>query len=284
VFGGIPRYLAAIRPTDTLESATVREMLSASGSVHLQQTVLIEQEGGIRKPTDYRSVLTAVASGRTTLNEILQAAGLGEDVDTLRRALRILEDMEIVARDRNFDAPAKAPYRYRIVDNAVLFWHKFVLPHRSRLAVEDAAAIWNDAVAPHLEGHMGLVFERIVGQAFRRLHARLGLAAPARWERWEGQDRNRRPIEIDVVAELADGKMLTGEIKWSSKPYGVDLYHDLERNLVDLANSGHGWARAALRGQFLFASAAGFDGEMRRLADRDTRLHLVDLDALYASL
>jgi hypothetical protein len=99
----------------------------------------------------------------------------------------------------------------------------------------------------------------------------------------EGQERNRRPIEIDVVAELADGTMLTGEIKWSRRPYGVDLYHDLERDLVGLANSGHHWARAALRGQFLSASAAGFDDEMRRLATRDTRLHLIDLDALYAS-
>jgi len=35
---------------------------------------------------------------------------------------------------------------------------------------------------------------------------------PCRWARWEGRDRNRRSIEIDVVARLDDGRLLTGEV------------------------------------------------------------------------
>jgi AAA+ ATPase superfamily predicted ATPase len=281
VFGGVPRYLAAVRHRDSIKSAAVREMLSPTGSVHLQQTVVIEQERGIRKPADYRSVLTAVADGRTTLNAILQAAGLGDDEDTLRRALTILEDMEIVGRGRNFGAHAKAAYRYRIIDNAVLFWHRFVVQHRSRLAVDGAAAIWDAAVAPHLDEHMGLVFERMVAQAFPRIRAKRGLAAAADWGRWEGLDRHRRPIEIEIVARLIDGAIVTGEIKWSNRPRGADLFAGLERDLTDLADSGHGWAREALTGHFLFASAAGFDRRMHQIASENPRVHLIDLATLY---
>src|SRR5439155_7918299 len=127
VFGGVPRYLAAVRPSDSLDEAVIREFVSPSGSVHLQLSVLIEQEKGIRRPDEYRAVLTAVADGRTQVNEIKQAAGVDEP--TVRHALRILEHMELVRRARNFRAAAAVPYRYYLAGNAVRLWHLFVVPY-----------------------------------------------------------------------------------------------------------------------------------------------------------
>ncbi|MFP4600854.1 MAG: AAA family ATPase, partial [Persicimonas sp.] len=61
IYGGIPQYLAAIQPDETLEEAVIRTFLSHRGEVYLQLENLIEQEKGIRDPAIYRAVLEAVA-------------------------------------------------------------------------------------------------------------------------------------------------------------------------------------------------------------------------------
>jgi uncharacterized protein len=282
IFGGMPRYLAAVEPDEALDAATVRTFVSPRGEVHLQLLTLLEQERGIRDPAAYRAVLSAVAAGRTEINEIAQAAGLGGQPHVVRRALQILDNLELVGRQRNFGAARTAAYRYYVIDNAALFWHLFVVPNRSRLATGDPAAIWRDAIEPHLDGYMGGVFERMVAQAYTRQHTAWELPGAREWARWEGRDRNRRNIEIDVVARLDDGRMLTGEIKWSSAARGFDVHRDLRRNLEDLANSGQGWAREALDGERLYVSAAGFTADFRRWAESEPRVHLVTLDDLYA--
>jgi AAA+ ATPase superfamily predicted ATPase len=284
IFGGTPRYLAAVEPDEPLDAAAVRTFVSPRGEVHVQLQTILEQERGIRDPATYRAVLAAIAAGRTGINEIAQTVGLGDQPHVVRRALQVLENLELVGRQRNFGAAPAAAYRYYVGDNAALFWHRFVVPNRSRLATDDPAAVWHGAVEPHLNGYMGGVFERLVGQAYARQHAAWGLPGARTWARWEGRDRNRRHVELDVVARLDDGRMLTGEIKWSSAPRGFDLHHDLRRDLEDLANSGHAWAHEALDGELLYVSAAGFTAEFRRWADSEPRVHLLALDELYAGV
>ena len=282
VFGGTPRYLAAVEAGESLGAAAARAMLSPRGEVHLQLQTMIEQERGIRDPSEYRAVLAAVAAGRTEINEIAQAAGLGGQPASVRRALAVLEQLEIVGRERNFEASRTAAYRHFIADNAVRFWHRFVVPNRSRLATGDPAEVWQQRVEPYLDEFMGKAFERLVEQAYQRHHTRWNLPAARTWARWEGQDRNRRSIELDIVARLDDGRVLTGEVKWSSSPRGLDLHHDLQRDLDDLARSGQRWAAEAQQGPFLYVSAAGFDDTLRALGAGRADLRLLDLSDLYA--
>jgi len=130
---------------------------------------------------------------------------------------------------------------------------------------------------------MGGVFEGICEEAYRHLHELWGLAGPRNWSRWEGQDQARRSIEIDVVADLDDGSLLTGEFKWSSKPLDHDVHIHHERDLEDLARSGKGWAERALsrKGVRLYASAGGFSDHFRAKAAEHGRIYLVSLDDLY---
>jgi uncharacterized protein len=282
IFGGTPRYLAAMEPDEPLDEAVVRTFVSPRGEVHLQMLTLVEQERGLRNVAEYRAVLTAIAAGKTTINEIARAAGLGGQEHIVRRALRILEDMEVVARERNFHAPPTAPWRYYIADNAVAFWHRFVLPNRSRLATGDPPEVWRHSIAPYLNDHMGLVFERMAEEAYTRHHADWGLPGARTWARWEGRDRNRRSIELDIVARLGNDDLLTGEIKWSSQPRGFDLHRELQRDLEDLSNSGQGWARDAQQGRLIYVSAAGFTDDFRRWAKAEPRVHLLALDDFYS--
>jgi ABC-type amino acid transport substrate-binding protein len=71
-------------------------------------------------------------------------------------------------------------------------------------------------------------------------------------------------------------------VKWSSSPRGLDLHHDLQRDLDDLARSGQRWAAEAQQGLFLYVSAAGFDDALRALGAGRADLRLLDLSDLYA--
>lgn len=284
VFGGTPRYLASIADRD-LQTSVARNMLSPRGEVHLQVQNIIEQEKGIREPAEYRAVLAAIAAGRTDVNDIALTAGLGERPHVVRRALAILEGLDLTRRERNFDASEKARYQHRIADNAVRFWYTFVHPSRSRLETGDPVEVWMHRVAPYLNDYMGKVFEDMCRQAYGRYHARWGVPGAATWARWEGQDRNRRSIEIDLVARLDDGRILTGEIKWSSQPVGSELHAGLMRSLEDVSRSGQGWASDALSegrsAGHIYFSAGGFTEEFRRRASEHHALRLIALDDLY---
>lgn len=285
IFGGTPRYLAAIDPEEELADAVVRTFLSPRGEIHLQLEHLVEQEQGIRSPGEYRAVLAAVARGRTGISEIADLAGLGDRRHVAARALETLEALELVHRERNFGAGRTTPWRFRIADNAVRFWYRFVHPNRSRLETGDPAAVWERQVRPHLDTAMGSVFERIARQGFERFHENWGLPGAVRRARWEGQDRNRRSIEIDLVAELDDGTLLTGEVKWSREPVGTDVHRGLTRDLEDLSRSGRAWAHRALdpagSAGRLYVSAGGFEESFRGVADEDPSIRLVQLGDLY---
>lgn len=285
VFGGLPQRLAQLRSDESLEEAACRTMLAPGGPVRVQIENIVEQEKGIRKPSRYRAVLSAVARGRTERNEIATGAGLESRPETVRDVLRRLEELELIRSGRDFGAPGNAPLRYRVADNAVEFWYRFVDPHRSHLETGPAEEVWREKVAPALDSHLGKVFERICREAYVRRHDDWGLAGAEEWARWEGRDRDRRPVEIDVVARLLSGRMLTGEIKWSSRPVSASLHEGLLRNLEALAASGHGWAHDALPdaegARYLYVSAAGFTEAFRARAEEAPRITLVDLEALY---
>jgi AAA+ ATPase superfamily predicted ATPase len=245
---------------------------------------LIEQEKGIRDTAEYRAVLTTVAAGWTLTDEIADAAGLGGRLHVAQRALQILEDLGLVERERNFAGSERTPWRTRICDNAVRFWHRFVLPNRSRLERGKVSDVWKTSVAPTLDTYMGKAFEGMARQAYTRYHEEWKLPGDSAWSRWEGQDRNRRSIELDIVASLDDGRTLLGEIKWSSRPVGPELHAQLLRNVEDLANSGHKWAHDALRpdgARYIYYSAAGFSEAFEAIARQDSRLHLVALGDMY---
>lgn len=286
VFGGTPRYLATIDEGDDIAERIIETVISPRGEVYLQLERLIEQEKGIREPREYRAVLSAVAQGNTDTERIAAAAGLEDRKHVVVRALGVLSDLGLVWRERNFGASERTPWKNRIADNAVRFWYRFVHKNRSLVEVGQAARVWSHRIEPYLDEYMGKVFEGMCREAFLRQYEKWGLAAPVEWSRWEGQDRNRRSIEIDIVARLDDQQILTGEIKWSSQPVDVDVHFDHARGLEDLAHSGQAWAHEALdpdrAGRRIYFSASGFTRHFQERSTTEGNIVLVDLQEMYS--
>ncbi|MFU8805407.1 MAG: ATP-binding protein [Bradymonadaceae bacterium] len=267
VFGGTPEYLSGLTDAGSLKERIIAECLSPRGRVrHLVETV-IEQERGLRNVGDYRTILAAVARGRTTLNEIADLSGLPLGTG-LRRKVQKLEELDLILGRRNFDAPKNDPYRYHLADPALRFNQSVVQSLRNELETTDPAALYDDYVEPRLQTHVGHIFEEVVRQAYLRLAPARALPLIRQWCSWDGLDRDRRPVEIDIVARQTKKAMTTGAVKWSRRPIGPGVFRDHLLALQRLTDSGYGWARQALArdATLLFVSAAGFDDAFLQLA------------------
>lgn len=262
IFGGTPRYLAALKPSRSLAENAARVMLAPRGEVRGLVETAIVQEQGLRDIAKYQAIMRAIGSGCTELNQIGQRAGLPTDT-TLRDKVERLTDLGYVQSFRNLGAGGTVPFRYCIADPAFAFYYEFVSPHTAALERTDPAYVWQQVIAPRLDVYMGHMFERIAEQAYARLQPRHNLPVVREWSRWEGRDRDGQPLEIDIAAPLTDNRVLTGAVKWNTKPLEARWhFHHLEA-IDRLAASGIKWAHEAKRPQspLLYVAAGGFTKE-----------------------
>lgn len=259
IFGGTPRYLSAIDANRSVAANAMSLMLNPAGEVReLVRTALL-QEQGLREIPKYVAILRAIGRGRTELNEIAQAAGLEPDT-ALRDKLDRLMELDYVHAGRNLGAKSNERFRYRVADPAFRFYYDFVAPLESVLATQDAAVVWERHIGPNLDTYMGLIFEGIVEEAYYRLQGELDLPLVREWGRWEGVDRRRQPLEIDIASTLMDKRVLTGAIKWHRGPVDVDV-HTRHMDMLDrLSQAGVGWAHEAKKqaSPLLYVAANGF--------------------------
>src|SRR5215213_6013694 len=230
----------------------------------------MEQEKGLRNIAEYKAVLAAIGHGATDRNRIAMETGLRADTP-MRIMLETLQRLGYVEARRNFGAPSNEALRYRIADPALRFYYAVVTRYRNELETTAALDVWTGHVEVELPVYLGHIFEDVVRQAFYRLRGRRDLPMVREWGRWEGDDRDRRPVEIDVVARLTDGRMMTGSVKCRNKLCGPDVHRAHLDGLRRLAESGRGWAHEAMeaRAPLLYVSASGFTDDFRARAEED---------------
>lgn len=268
IFGGTPRYLASMTPDSSIEENVIRLMLDRNGEVRLLVETALDQEEGLRDVAKYRALFGAIAAGCTERNDIAQRTGMSNDA-ALRDKLNRLIELGYVEPRQNIDARPNEAIRYGIADAAFRFHQRFVEPATSMLERYPAGEVWTSHVAPYLDAYMGLEFERIAVQAYDRRAISLGLPLVEKWGRWEGKDRAGRSMEIDIVAEVVGGGILSGSVKWNAEPVGAELFRSHVDMLERAAHAGREWAHRALRAgaPMLYVAAGGFLDEFLQAAE-----------------
>lgn len=283
VFGGTPRYLAALDPNKSVGENTARLMLAESGEVRLQVETALTQEQSLREVSKYQAILRAIGTGTTELSTIAAKAGLPADTTT-RVKVQTLIELGLVKAKRNIQAQGTKPFRYYIADPAFAFYYEYVVRYESALKRNDPLTIWTRYIEPSFDSYVGHVFEVIVEQAYRRLTSTLDLPAVNEWGNWEGVDRARTSLEMDIVGPLVDRRVLSGGIKWNGQPIDISWhFHHLDM-LERLATSGVRWAHDAKRtdSPLLWVAAGGFSPEFRRAVTASRpQVYLWTLDDLY---
>lgn len=285
-FGGLPQHLSLVDDDRPLGENIVDLLLDPTGRVRLQVETALSQEEGLRELARYQAVLQSVGVKRRTLGEI--AANLGQKLDTpLRRMVHHLVDLGFLAEERDFDAPKNRARRYRMADPSFAFHYGMTLPNESAIAISGAESVWAERLSPEaFPTWVGQqVFEDIVDQAWRRRARAKAVPAVLDWGRYAGKDRLGRDLEIDHVARLLDGRILTGSSKFRRRRADATVLLEHVDALRRLADSGLAWAAEALdeKAPMLFASASGFKASFREAArDLGREVTTWDLEDLFS--
>jgi hypothetical protein len=252
VWGGIPRYWELAGEHPDLRTAISDLVLSPLGVLHDEPAGLLLDD--LRDTAQAASILTLIGQGCHRLSEI--AARLQKPATSLSRPLQRLTGLDLVRRDVPFGMHPRDAKRtlYHIADPFLRFWFRYVEPNRSRLEAQRVASVAAE-VARSFNGHVGAVWEELARDSVPWLHCADREWKPAR--RWWGPGLDRRPLEIDVVAESEDGQaLLVGEAKWSEATAGRALVQALRHKVERFPHIG---ARQVVLGLWLKAGPSRID-------------------------
>jgi AAA+ ATPase superfamily predicted ATPase len=267
VYGGTPAYLETLRTNLSLEQNILDGILTRGAFLYDEVRFVLHQE--LREPRNYFAILQAIAGGRTRLNEIGQAAGIGVTtsyMETLRQ-LHLVE--------RRIPVTESQPHKsrrgiYRLKDPYLRFWFQFVHPNRSHLERGGGRAILESKVLPQLDTFTGLVFEEICMQFLWRagMSGRLPFVPTAIGGWWRANE------EIDLVV-MGETETLLVECKWSREAVGTNVLRDLE-NKMQIVQPELGDRTV----HYALCSRSGFTEQVLRAGQERTDLLLFDLPAL----
>jgi len=176
VTGGVPRYLEEIDPSHSAER-NVHRLCFESGGMLFREAEQIFHDVFDRRADTYRQILSTLVDGSRTVSEI-GAKLKHERGGSLSFALDELAAAGFLRRDVSFAPRTGQAYaraiRYRLSDNYMRFYLKYVEPRRSQIekklyrnAPLDSLVAWDTI--------FGLQVENLVLSSFDALRPKLGL-------------------------------------------------------------------------------------------------------------
>jgi AAA+ ATPase superfamily predicted ATPase len=267
VYGGTPAYLHTIQPQQSLKENILDGILSRGSFLYDEVRFVLQQE--LREPRNYFAILQAIAAGKTRLNEIKQATGIDGAtayLDTLQQ-LHLVERLVPVTETQ----PQKSRRGiYRLKDNYLRFWFRYVHPNRSQLERGGAQTILDNQVLSEIDHFASLTFEEVCQQFFWQsgLTGKLPFVPTNIGNWWNANE------EIDLVV-LGEKDAILVECKWTSKPVGIDILAELERK-SDLLRPELEHRKI----RFALCSRSGFTPQLMKDARRRQDVALLDLPAI----
>jgi|Deesub1362A_J573_1020465.scaffolds.fasta_scaffold02719_7 hypothetical protein len=257
IVGGIPAYLKQLNPNLSPRENIVNEVLSPDKLLYHEVEFILREE--LREPRNYLSILKAIAFSRNKFSEIVNETGI--EKSALHKYLFILEDLQLI--EKEVPVTEKNPIRsrkgrYRLQDQFVKFWFTYVFPFKSELELGNTAPVLKK-LNESFEILVAQTYEKVAQEILRDYSNEIfPFMRVGRW--W---DKNE---EIDLVA-LNDetNEILFGEVKWSNKPVGTNIYRDLKKKAL-LVN----WGKTDRKEYFCLFSRSGFSKEMKEIAKKES--------------
>ena len=186
--GGVAKYVGLLMDAGAVTRDKMIDYMVREDSVFVDEgrSVLIDEFG--KEFGTYFSILSAIASGKNTRNEISQV--IGRDVGGY--LTRLENDYSIVDKKQPMFAAASAKgARYCLTDNFFIFWFRFVFKYGYLLEIKGYDRL-REIIRRDYETFSGFALERYFKESFIESGEWTRLGA---W--WDRKGEN----EIDLLAE-----------------------------------------------------------------------------------
>lgn len=216
----IPGYLGILNGDKDVQDNLKDKFFSKGEFLYEEVEILLREE--LRDPSNYMSIISAIAGGLTSFNEINQKTKL--DKSLLSKYLSVLESLGIIERimpvtNNSKDKLKSKKSLYRVKDNFFDFWFKFIYINKQE--IEKGNFELNSFLKQEFEKYVSFKFEDYCKElVLNGIISKFNQVGG-----WWHKDK-----EIDVIA-LNDSKkeILFGECKWKEKINAFDILKELEQ-------------------------------------------------------
>ena len=160
VTGGVPKYIELFHQGKEIYDDILQNVFTPQSFLYEEPEFLLRHE--VNDIGSYFSIIRSVAAGNCRVSDI--AASLSIPVTSLPKSLKTLCDLDILEREvppteKNVETSKKGQYRIR--DNFIAFWFRFVYPMRSFIESGHAEIAMNKLRSGFIPNHVGYVYEDI---------------------------------------------------------------------------------------------------------------------------
>lgn len=266
ITGGVPKYIELFYDSSDIYAAIENNVLSKSSFLYDEPNFLLQRE--VSEVGSYFSIIKTIASGNRKLSKIATTLELKQT--GLTKYLKTLINLDILAREVPVteDNPENSKRGlYKIKDNFMLFWFKFIFPNLSYIESGHSELAMKKIRTNFVDAHVSYVYEDVCIEKMWELNI------SDTWEfhfdkvgRWWNNN-----TEIDVVALDKEGShVIFGECKYRVNKVGVDVLRNLEQKAKQVE-----WKRGMRKDYFILFSVNGFSDELTELSKARNNLILM---------
>lgn len=217
ITGGIPKYVELLCDNGHLTAEAMLRFTASSMSPFIDEGrhLLITEFG--RDYGTYFSVLLCIARGYTSQGDItaaLDGVSIGGHLDRLENTYNIIAKYRpILAKPGS-----RGVVRYRITDNFLQYWFRFIERNRTMVEIDNYADL-QALILRDYPTYSGIILERYFRQ---KLMEEGGYRDIGSW--WEAR-AGKAANEIDIVALRTDGhSALVAEVKRNAANYRPEAF------------------------------------------------------------
>lgn len=250
ILGGIPKYYEIINYKKDFREI-INTILKPESLFFEEGTFLLGQE--FKELGNYNSILKSISKGNTELSDI--ANEIGMDTRKLSNYLDKLYELGFVIKEKPITVTKKRyrGYKYRLKDNFLDFWFKFVFPNRSQ--IEERSFSYSE-IHNKMKKFISKKFEDICKKEVAKDYKKVG--------KWWFKEH-----EIDIVGLDKENRSIAfGECKWTKNKVDKNILKDLKRKSEKVR-----WHDEDRKEKYYLFSKSGFTQELRSIGHDEVVLH-----------
>ncbi len=234
VWGGVPRYWEIRKRAGSFGAAVKKNILDQHGLLYEEPERLFADE--MRTSVQASSVLSLIGLGVHRISEI--AGRMQKPATHISGLLSFLTKQGYIRREIPYGESEKTSKKslYKIEDPFMNFYFTFLLPNKSRLEYDMIDQVWQE-ITERYDQYISFMWEDLCRKTIPQIVIAEKSFNPA--SRWWGAGRDKKPIEVDIVASSTDhSSLLIGEVKWTEKADVHALMASLESKIAALPFAG----------------------------------------------
>jgi AAA+ ATPase superfamily predicted ATPase len=259
VTGGVPKYIELFYDSEDIYSAINKNILSRQSFLYDETHFLLQKE--VSEIGTYFSIMKAIAAGNRKLSKISSSIEIKQT--GLSKYLKTLASLDLIEREVPVTEPNPQKSKkglYRIKDNYILFWFKFIYPNMGFIESGNTAIVMNKLKENFIDKHVSFIYENVCIEKLWNMNAEGSLKFTfdkiGRW--WNNTS------EIDIIGIDSTGNnILFGECKYKKSKIGLDVLTDLEKKSIEVE-----WNKDNRKSYYIIFSISGFTEELIREAQK----------------